>query len=125
MKPIDKKEKALAFHEKLHKKKDTWECRGKKPHQFILTLPSYIKWNDEPALYYKSLVAHREILERHNCALERCPLKNNWYDMKSVYYICVKCGKKICEYDGKINYQIRNNLIVGEPSLPSQFGGKN
>lgn len=106
----NKREKALAFHKENHSKKIRCKkretCRGGKDHDWLLTIPDYIKTVKEmtPEMiteYYKIREKEEKFKKEIDNDFIKIGIKKYTYNNQiTKYYICSVCGKK--EYDVKI-----------------------
>lgn len=85
--------------EKYKSRKDKKLCRGKKPHDYVLVLPSHVQYNSEiykfnPEEYYKVKDEIYDFIEKQNQKLVAMGIKVRCWNRKETrLYGCTVCKK--------------------------------
>lgn len=99
----NKRKKAIKFHQDLYDKKYKKRrktCKGGKEHDWLLTLPDYIKITKPitPEMiigYYKLEKEEREINIKSIEKFEKLGIRKfSGWNPTMKYYICSRCGKR-------------------------------
>lgn len=91
-------------HERLKKPRDKKVCRGGKPHDFVLVLPTWgVKWDGvspyDAEAYYKAMEERAEFIEKQNQALaKKGIIVRDRTRTETKYYVCSVCKKQDYEF---------------------------
>ncbi len=107
MKQYDRQTKrwiSVEEYEKRYNKRDSDLCRGKKPHDFVLVLPSHVKYNDSYAFnaeaYYRLMDEKYELLQVIKEKAKAIGVEDyTWNRRGTRLFICSVCKKH--KYDLK------------------------
>lgn len=96
---VDKEE-----YERNQNKRDRNICRGKKPHDFVLVLPSFVTYNENykfnPEDYYKITDETADFMDKQLEKIKKMGIEPRWYMgrlSETRIYICSVCKKQ--KYD--------------------------
>lgn len=106
MKKYDREKRRWVDEKELTKKQGKRKlCKGGRPHDFQLALPSYVKVVGYPTSeavleYYQSEERKEKFLEEENKKLESfgIMLSNHFNFKRHRFFICSVCGKQDYEY---------------------------
>lgn len=111
MKKYDHKEREWVTEEEYDRrmsKRDTSLCRGKKPHDFVLVLPSYVGYDEtykfNPEEYYKILDEGRDFEKKQKERMAELGIKPryfSWNHYERRMFMCTIC-KKVKYKDAKL-----------------------
>lgn len=89
-------------YERTHQQKDKKFCRGKRPHDFVLVLPTGVTYNEkyrfDPESYYKIMDERVAFIEGQKRQLEQMGILqrwgSSWNSKETRLYMCSVCKKQ-------------------------------